>query len=153
MVRIDAENIGQRIVAMPIPSRDYSQLVAGKAGTIFLIEDSPRPGPDQQNTLWRFDLTSRKPEKLMEGANDFTVSFDGKKMLYSKGRRDNKKWFISSAIAPARGEGGAGAGKPETPLASAKMEVRVIPEPNGNRSTTKSGGLSATSSTIRIYTA
>ena len=96
VVRIDAENIGQRIVAMPIPSRDYSQLVAGKAGTIFLIEDSPRPGPDQQNTLWRFDLTSRKPEKLMEGANDFTVSFDGNKMLYSKGRRD-KKWFISSA--------------------------------------------------------
>lgn len=130
-VRIDAENIGQRIVAMPIPPRDYSKLVAGKAGTIFLIEDSPRPGPDQQNTLWRFDLTSRKPEKLMEGANDFTVSFDGKKMLYSKGRRDNKKWFISSATAtataPARGEGGPGASKPETPLALSKMEVRVDP--------------------------
>jgi tricorn protease len=126
VVRIDAENIGQRIVAMPIPPRDYSKLVAGKAGTIFLIEDSPRPGPDQLNTLWRFDLTSRKPEKLMEGANDFTVSFDGKKMLYSKGRRD-KKWFIGSATAPARGEGGAGAGKPETPLALTKMEVRVDP--------------------------
>jgi tricorn protease len=63
----------------------------------------------------------------MEGANDFTVSFDGKKMLYSKGRRDNRKWFISSATAPARGEGGAGAGKPETPLALSKMEVRVDP--------------------------
>jgi tricorn protease len=127
VVRIDAENISQRIVAMPIPPRDYSKLVAGKAGTIFLIEDSPRPGPDQQNTLWRFDLTSRKPEKLMEGANDFTVSFDGKKMLYSKGRRENKKWFISSATAPARGEGGPAAGKPEMPLALAKMEVRVDP--------------------------
>jgi tricorn protease len=112
---------------MPIPPRDYSKLVAGKAGTIFLIEDSPRPGPDQLNTLWRFDLTSRKPEKVMEGANDFTVSFDGKKMLYSKGRRENKKWFISSATAPARGEGGAGAGKPEMPLALGKMEVRVDP--------------------------
>jgi len=127
VVRIDAENISQRIVAMPIPPRNYSKLVAGKAGTIFLVEDSPRPGPDQQSALWRFDLTSRKPEKLMEGANDFTVSFDGKKMLYSKGRRENKKWFISSATAPARGEGGAGAGKPETPLALSKMEVRVDP--------------------------
>jgi tricorn protease len=127
VVRIDAENISQRIVAMPIPPRDYSKLAAGKAGTIFLIEDSPRPGPDQLNTLWRFDLTSRKPEKLMEGANDFTVSFDGKKMLYSKGRRENKKWFISSATAPARGEGGPAAGKPEMPLALAKMEVRVDP--------------------------
>ncbi len=126
-VRIDAENISQRIVAMPIPPRDYSKLVAGKAGTIFLIEDSARPGPDQLNTLWRFDLTSRKPEKLMDGANDFTVSFDGKKMLYSKGRRENKKWFISSATAPARGEGGPAAAKPETPLALTKMEVRVDP--------------------------
>jgi len=62
--------------------------------------------PDGKSVLFR---SSRKPEKLMEGANDFTVSFDGKKMLYSKGRRDNKKWFISSATAPARGEGGAGA--------------------------------------------
>ncbi|HEU4414429.1 MAG TPA: PDZ domain-containing protein [Candidatus Angelobacter sp.] len=127
MVRIDAENISQRILALPIPPRDYSQLLAGKAGTIFLMESPLRPGPDQPTTLWRFDLTSRKPEKLMEGANDFTVSFDGKKMLYSKGRRDNKKWFISSATAPARGEGPAAAARPETPLNLARMEVQVDP--------------------------
>jgi len=128
VVRIDAENIGQRILALPIPPRDYSRLVAGKAGTIFLIEAPARPGPETQDTLWRFDLASRKPEKLMDGVNDFTVSFDGKKMLYSKGRRENKKWFIGSATAPARGEGGPAAGKPETPLALAKMEVRVDPK-------------------------
>ena len=127
-VRIDAENISQRILALPIPPRDYNALLAGKAGTIFLVEAPPRPGPEPQNTLWRFDLTSRKPEKLMEGVNDFTVSFDGKKMLYSKGRRDNKKWFISSATAPARGEGGPSAAKPDTPLALAHMEVRVDPK-------------------------
>jgi len=125
-VRIDAENISQRILALPIPARNYGQLLAGKAGTIFLVEEPSRPGPDQQSTLWRFDLTSRKPEKLMEGANDFTVSFDGKKMLYSKGRRENKKWFISSATAPAKGDGPA-AGKPETPLNLARMEVQVDP--------------------------
>ncbi|HEY1939163.1 MAG TPA: PDZ domain-containing protein [Candidatus Angelobacter sp.] len=126
IVRIDPDNIGQRILALPIPPRDYSKLVAGKSGTIFLVEAPARPGPDQQTTLWRFDLTSRKPEKLMEGANDFTVSFDGKKMLYSKGRRE-KKWFISSATAPARAEGSA-AGKPETPLALTKMEVKIDPK-------------------------
>jgi tricorn protease len=125
-VRIDAENISQRILALPLPPRDYSNLVAGKAGTIFLIEDPARPGADQQNTLWRFDLTSRKPERVMEGANDFSVSFDGKKMLYSRGRRDNKRWFITSATAPARGEG-PGPGRPDTPLSTARMEVRVDP--------------------------
>ena len=126
VVRIDSENISQRILALPIPPRDYDQLVAGKAGTIFLKEAGERRGPDQQSTLWRFDLTSRKPEKLMEGANNFHVSFDGKKMLYSKGRRENVKWFISSATAPARGEGPA-AGKPDTPLNLAGMEVNVDP--------------------------
>ncbi len=46
-VRIDAENISQRILALPIPPRDYGKLVAGKAGTIFLVEDpsASRPGP------------------------------------------------------------------------------------------------------------
>jgi tricorn protease len=126
-VRIDAENVSQRILALPIPPRNYGQLVAGKAGTIFLVEEPIRPGPDQQSTLWRFDLTSRKPERLMEGANNFSVSFDGKKMLYSKGRRDNMKWFVSSAIAPARGEGPAAAGRPEMPLNLARMEVLVDP--------------------------
>ncbi len=126
MVRIDAENISQRILALPIPTRSYGQLVAGKAGTIFLVEEPARFSPDAQNTVWRFDLTSRKPEKLMEGANDFSVSFDGKKVLYSKGRRAVRKWYISSAVAPARGDSPA-AGKPETPLNLARMEVMIDP--------------------------
>lgn len=125
-VRIDPENIGQRILALPIPARNYEDLVAGKAGTIFLVEGPERPGPDAQTTLWRFDLTTRKPERLMEGVNTFTVSFDGKKMLYSKGRGASRKWYISSAVAPP-GPGAAGAGKPETPLNLARMEVLVDP--------------------------
>ncbi|HMC30882.1 MAG TPA: PDZ domain-containing protein [Candidatus Angelobacter sp.] len=127
IVKIDAENISQRILALPIPARNYGQLVAGKAGTIFLVEEPNRPGPDQQSMLWRFDLTSRKPERLMEGVNNFSISFDGKKMLFSKGRRENTKWFVSSATAPARGEGPAAAGKPETPLNLARMEVLIDP--------------------------
>jgi tricorn protease len=125
-VRIDAENISQRILALPIPARNYGQLVAGKAGTIFLMEEPSRPGPDQQSVLWRYDLTARKTERLTEGANNFSVSFDGKKMLYSKGRRDSMKWFIGSAAAPAAGPG-AGPGKPDSPLNLARMEVLTDP--------------------------
>jgi tricorn protease len=128
IVRIDPENLSQRILALPIPARDYGKLLAGKAGTIFLVEDPLRPGPDQPTTLWRFDLTSRKPEKITEGVSNFSVSFDGKKMLYSKGRRENMKWFIVSAVAPARGEGPAAGAKPDMPLNLAKMEVQVDPK-------------------------
>jgi len=126
-VKIDPENISQRILALPIPPRNYEQLVAGKAGTIFLVEEPFRQGQDAQSTVWRFDLTSRKPEKLMEGANDFTVSFDGKKLLYSKGRERNKKWFIASAAAPAGGNSPAAAAKPDSPLKLDRMEVLVDP--------------------------
>lgn len=125
-VKIDVENISQRILALPIPAKNYSDLVAGKAGTIFLVEEPERFGPDAQSTLWRFDLSTRKPERITEGVNDFTVSFDGKKMLFSRGRGRNRKWFITSAGAPA-GPGGAAAGKPDTPLNLARMEVLVDP--------------------------
>src|SRR5262245_55136489 len=37
-VEIDLENIDQRIVALPIPPRNYYGLLAGKAGVVFLVE-------------------------------------------------------------------------------------------------------------------
>ncbi|HLJ27466.1 MAG TPA: PDZ domain-containing protein [Candidatus Angelobacter sp.] len=129
-VRIDAENIDQRILALPIPPRNYSRLAAGRPGVIFLVESPLRPGPDEQSSVWRFDLTSRKPEKLIDGVNEFMLSFDGKKTLYAKGRGENIKWYIGSATAPARGEGAGGAaagGKPDTALNLARMEVLVDP--------------------------
>jgi tricorn protease len=123
VVRIDPENISQRILALPIPPRNYGQLVAGKAGTIFLMEEPQRGGgPDAQSSLWRFDLTTRKTEKLMEGAANFSVSFDGKKTLYSKGRGPAQRWYIGSAAAPA-----GAAAKPDMPLNLARMEVLVDP--------------------------
>jgi tricorn protease len=126
-VRIDAENISQRILALPIPPRNYSRLLAGKAGTIFLVEAPLRLGPDAQTTVWRFDLTSRKPEKVMEGANDLVISFDGKKMLYSKGREASRKWYITSTAAQPAAAGPAASAKPDTPLNLARMEVLVDP--------------------------
>ena len=126
-VTIDPENISQRILALPLPPRNYASLLAGKAGTIFLLEEpaTPRFGGEAETTLWRFDLTSRKPERLMEGVNDLTISFDGKKLLYSKGRARNRKWFISSAMAHPAGNGPGG--KPDMPLNLTRMEVQVDP--------------------------
>ena len=127
-VKIDPENISQRILALPLPPRNYLRLAAGKAGTIFLVEGAGRGG-DAQTVLWRFDLATRKAERLMEGLNQssFSVSFDGKKMLYSKGRGASRKWYINSAAAPAAGAGPTSPARPETPLNLARMEVLVDP--------------------------
>ena len=38
VVKVDFEKIGQRILAMPIPARNYTELKTGKEGVLFLVE-------------------------------------------------------------------------------------------------------------------
>lgn len=75
---IDPEGIGSRIVALPLPARDYSDLVAGKAGVVFVQEASATAPP----TLHKLDAFNRKAEKFLEGVTAFEVSADGSKLLY-----------------------------------------------------------------------
>ena len=97
VVKIDLEGIGQRILSLPIPGKNYANLIAGKSGILFLAE-----GPmvmteaDQENpplTIQKFDLSKRKVDKWIEEANDYAVSFDGEKILYRKG----EAWSTASA--------------------------------------------------------
>ena len=120
-VQIDLENISQRILALPIPARNYIGMWAGKAGTLFLAEQSaiisPRDEPEP-GAVYRFDLDKRKSDKLLEGlaGDNFTVSFDGKKILYAKGERQ-KKWFIAE-VPPIKSEDGPGG--------SVKLEAKML---------------------------
>jgi tricorn protease len=100
VVKVDLEGIGQRILDLPIPAKNYTNLLAGKSGILFLAE-----GPmviteaDQENpplVIQKFDLSKRKVDKWIEEANDYTVSFDGEKILYRKG----DAWATASAEEP-----------------------------------------------------
>jgi tricorn protease len=116
--QIDLENISQRILALPVPERNYSRLAVGTFGTIFLVEDSQMSGLDQEpETLWRFDLDSRRTERVTQGIGDFAVSFDGNKLLYRKGG----KWVVASASISAASGGG------EVTLDLSDMSVLVEP--------------------------
>ena len=44
-VKIDFDNISQRILALPIPAWNYSGMVAGKTGTLFMLEEAQIPSP------------------------------------------------------------------------------------------------------------
>ncbi len=100
-VRIDLENIGQRVVALPIPPRDYQGLAAGKPGTIFLVEAPTQP-PTQAEppsaTIHKFELKTRKTEKLIDGVQAVDFSFNGEKMLCRQGER----WFIAGTAEPPK---------------------------------------------------
>jgi len=102
-VEIDFDGISQRILALPIPPRNYVDLEAGKTGVLFLLEAGPVPGFGFTGvTLHKFELEKRKVDKVLEGLNFFTLSHNGEKMLYRQGER----WFIAATAQPPKpGEG------------------------------------------------
>jgi tricorn protease len=104
VVKIDIDGIGQRILSLPIPAKNYLNMLPGKSGFLLLsegpmvvVEDDL---PNVNQTIQKFDLSKRKVDKLIEDVNDFTVSFDGDKILYRKG----ESWATTSADdGPAAG--------------------------------------------------
>jgi tricorn protease len=128
-VAIDLKDFDQRILALPVPARNYVGLMPGKAGTLFLLELPPEPmatrGPNPQRILHRFDLDKRKAEKVLDGVGRADVSFNGEKVLYQQG----EKWFVVDTAAKPGGGGAAPAsgGGPEA-LPVDKLEVRVDPK-------------------------
>lgn len=121
-VQIDFENIGKRIVNLPLPQKDYARLVAGTPGKLFIQQtewgDSAPGAPDQQaaGAVYLFDTAKMgRPEKIVAEIGNFDITVDGKRILFQKGR----DWFLTSAEkAPAADEG---------KLNLSKMEVRVEP--------------------------
>ena len=124
-VEIDLENISQRILALPIPARNYAGLAAGKPGVVFLAE-GPAVDPIEFEeggpaaTIHKFDLKTRKTEQILDGITFFTMSFNGEKMLYAR----QNQWTIGPAEKPSEGPPKPGQGGP---LKLDQMEVYVDP--------------------------
>jgi tricorn protease len=116
-VTIDFDNISQRILALPLPPKDYSAVVAGKAGELFVAELPPAQDPQAPPafTVSKFDLSKRKTDQIVAGVQNFAISFNGEKILYQVG--DN--WSIAPAAQAVKP--GDGMLKVET------MEVWVEP--------------------------
>jgi tricorn protease len=131
VVKIDLDGIDQRILSLPIPAKNYSNMVSGKSGILFLSEVAPVvTEDDQQNltgTIQKFDLSKRKLDKFMDEVNDFTISADGEKILYRKG----DSWATASAD-----DGPSAGGPPKPGFGPLKLdgwEVYVAPRPMWNQ--------------------
>jgi len=127
VVKIDLEGIDQRILALPIASKNYVNMLSGKSGILFLSEgpivQTNDDGPELNQTIQKFDLSKRKVDKFLEDINDYTISFDGEKILYRKG----DQWSTASAD---EGPGSSGPPKPGFgPLKLDGWQVYVEPRP------------------------
>jgi tricorn protease len=117
VVKIDFEGIGQRIVALPVPARNYQSLSAGKAGEVFLQEAPPvfrGQGPPPL-AIQKFDLKKRKTDKAIDNVTAWMISANGEKMLYKQG----EQWRIAPTGEPPKPDAG--------PLKLEEMEVYVDP--------------------------
>ncbi len=116
-VRIDFAGLSQRIIALPVPSANYVQLAAGKAGEVYLVRaplTSVTPNAPPMSLL-KFDLHSRKTIELADGISGFALSFNGQKMLL----REGSHWSITGTATPAK----AGQGT----IATDAMELYSVP--------------------------
>ena len=98
-VRIDRAGLSQRILALGMPVRPYTSLAAGSEGVVFVTEAiENQPGV----TLHRYDLKKRKSESFASPVMRFSLSRDGKKLLYQSG----ESWMIvGTDAAPKAGDG------------------------------------------------
>lgn len=111
-VQIDFDGLQQRIIAVPgIPERQYSQLRAGVAGTVYYLESTGGGGRGGGagggfggGTLNRFRLSDRRAAPFATGVATYDVSADGHKLVYRAGGGGG-----------GRGRGGAGGGEAAGP--------------------------------------
>jgi tricorn protease len=104
-VEIDFDGLQQRIISVPgVPEREYSQLRAGVAGTVYYLEASGGGGRGGfgggGGTLHRYRLSDRRAAPFVTGVAGYDVSADGRKLLYRTG----------GGGGGGRGRGGQGGG-------------------------------------------
>ena len=123
-VTIDLDNIGQRILALPIPPKNYVGMVPGKSGVLYLLEGSEGLAAllgGGAVTLQKFELEKRKIDKVLDAITAFEISANGEKMLYQQG----PGWFIAATSAPVQPGQGM--------LKLDEMEMRVDPRAEWNQ--------------------
>ena len=112
-VRIDLDEISQRILSLSMPPREYVDLRAGSEGEIFVAEAVPNL---DGTTLHKYTLKERKSDPFLSPITYYSFSADGKKLLYKSGQ----VWGIVDAAGPAK----IGDGSLNTTSVQIKVEPR-----------------------------
>ncbi|HET9371763.1 MAG TPA: PDZ domain-containing protein, partial [Vicinamibacterales bacterium] len=108
--RVDIDGIQARTLAVPIASGELSRLMTGAANHIYYLRAA-----DGRTRLDRYDLAKRENETLLPEVSTYTLSADGKKMLYASGQ----EWSIVATTARIEPRAGR--------LAIGDIRVRVDP--------------------------
>lgn len=107
-VVIDFEGLSNRVLALPVPAGNYTNLQAGNEGEIYYLESpvdanpqAPQVPQAPASKLHKFDFKERKDNVILEKIDDYFLTFDGKKALF----RSGAAWEIaevSSQVTPGK---------------------------------------------------
>ena len=112
-VLIDLEDFEARAVVLPPDAGNYSDLAAVKGKVIY--QRHPRTGSgDESSSLVFWDLEEREEETILDNADGYALSADGKKLLVAAG----DKFAIVDVSAKQ---------KMDKALATSSMETTVVP--------------------------
>lgn len=118
-VRIDFEGIAERILPLPgAKTAYYEGLMAGEAGQLFYLRQeggANRFNQGEPMALCRYDLAKREETVLAEKAESFSLSSNGKKLVFRNGG--------SATVIPTVGKPEPGKGR----LALDGLQVKVEP--------------------------
>ena len=105
--RIDADGIEQRIVALPVAERNYSDLSVADGGDLYYVQNlqpgvsnEPPGGNGNGGSLWRFDWEEKEASSVLGGVDDFVISADGTKILIAKSDDSLAVAEIGDALEP-----------------------------------------------------
>ena len=79
-VKFDAEGLAERILALPVPAGVYADLTAGATNQLF-YRRAASTDPSADAAVYRFDLSKRKEDQILDKADGFTLSADAKHAL------------------------------------------------------------------------
>lgn len=110
---IDLDHIQQRIEPLPVPAKNIYLLNGNVEGQLYYLALDYRA---LTATLNSYDIDKRKSDVVMSGINGYTVSSDGKKILYSA---NGAYGIVATGGKPNVGDGA---------LNTAAIKVFVDPE-------------------------
>jgi tricorn protease len=124
-VAIDFDGLERRIVnVQSVPVKQYTELRAGAAGNVYILEAGPSGSP--AGTLHRYRLSDRKIADFVTSVTGFALSADGHKLVYTS----------PAGGAGRGGRGGAAAGAPAGPPALFLVDAdRTVPQAGQGRLT------------------
>ncbi len=121
------DQIARRTVALPLPTADYRNLVAGKGGVLWLLRANEALDPDADErpgaTLLRWQLEGKKTETLFDKAQEFNLSADGNKLLVrtQANPAGQSAWLVADAAKPFK------ASDPDTRVKTDSLMARIDP--------------------------